>query len=305
MGSRCPTVVLCTPYFVVPSPCCRDDATRQMWSETMFSMVWCFQCGASFDEDVAECAECGVATFPSPPQSAEEVGGPDDEQIAYEFHEWAYDARNGLEAELRALGLEHAWLGPTLIVCEADEEEVDKAVEKILRARLPNLDKGIPAVVYELGDYDDTQKADVMSELLSEGIAHEVDYAGNLVVGEADEEVVDALFDLMINAAAQRQFGPGLPGVEPYQVLEALFFSSDRLRRNTSDTKAVEDFAIAHDQVVQLSLPWGYDAEFWRAMLDGADGLREALVAGPDPTEGDAAAKQAATDLRDLLRRFM
>ncbi|WP_419846259.1 hypothetical protein [Candidatus Poriferisocius sp.] len=271
----------------------------------MDGMVWCFQCGAPYDDDVSECVECGVATFSTPPQPAEEVGGPDDEQFAYEFHEWAYDARNGLEAELRALGLEHAWLGPTLIVREADEQEVDQAVEGVLRAQLPAFDKSLPAVVYELGDYDDDQKADVLSELLSEGIAHEVDYAGNLVVGEADEEVVDALFDRMINAAAQRQFGPGLPGVEPYQVLEALFFSSDRLRRNTSDTKAVEDFAVAHDQVVQLSLPWGYDAEFWRAMLEASDGLREALVAGPDPTEGDAPAQQAATALRDLLRRFM
>ncbi len=268
-------------------------------------MVWCFQCGAPYDEDVSECVECGVATFPSPPQPAEGVGGPDDEQLAYEFHEWSYGARNGLEAALREEGLEHAWLGPTLIVCEADEEEVDKAVEGVLRAQLPDLDKSLPAVVYELGDYDDAQKADVMSELLSEGIAHEVDYAGNLVVGEADEEAVDAVFDRMINAAAQRQFGPGLPGVEPYQVLEALFLSSDRLRRNTSDTKAVEDFAIAHGQVVQLSLPWGYDGDFWRSMLDAADELREALVAGPDPTDGDIAAEQAAVTLRDLLRRYM
>lgn len=271
----------------------------------MFGMVWCFQCGAPFDDDVLECAECGVATFPSPPQPAEEVGGPDEEQLAYEFHEWAYDARNGLEAELRALGLEHAWLGPTLIVCEADEEAVDQAVEGVLRARLPRLDKSKPAVVYELGDYDDAHKADILSELLSDGIAHEVDYAGNLEVCEADEEAVDALFDRLASAVAQRQFGPGLPGVEPYEVLEALFFSADRLRRNTSDSKAVEDFAISHDQVVQLSLPWGYDADFWRSMLDAADGLREALVAGPDPTEGDAAAEQAAEALRELLRRYM
>lgn len=271
----------------------------------MFGMVWCFQCGAPFDEDVSECAECGVATFSTPPQPAEEVGGPDDEQLAYEFHEWSYDVRNGLEAELRAQGLEHAWLGPTLIVCEADEEAVDQAVEGALRVRLPELDKTKPAVVYELGDYDDAHRADVLSELLSEGIAHEIDYAGNLEVAEADEDAVDALFDRLASAVAQRQFGPGLPGVEPYQVLEALFLSADRLRRNTSDTKAVEDFALAHDQVVQLSLPWGYDAEFWRAMLDAADGLREALVAGPDVIEGDAAAEQAALALRDLLRRYM
>ena len=271
----------------------------------MFSMVWCFQCGALFDDDVSECAECGVATFPDPPQPAEEVGGHDDEQLAYECHDWSYDARNRLEATLRDRELEHAWLGPTLIVCERDEEAVDQAVEQVLRAGLPALDKSQPSVVYELGDYDDEHKADVQSELLSEGIAHEIDYAGNLVVGEADEEAVDALFDRLAAVASQRQFGPGLPGVEPYQVLEALFLSADRLRRYSADSKAMESFATAHDQVVQLSLPWGYDAEFWRSMLDAADGLREALVAGPDPVEGDVASVEAAIALRDLLRQYM
>ena len=271
----------------------------------MVAMVWCFQCGASYGEGVPECAECGVSTFPTPPRPAEDVGGPEDEQIAYEFHEWAYDARSGLEAELRALGLEHAWLGPTLIVREADEDAVDNAVEGVERARLPKLDKSRPAVVYELGDYSDDHKADVLSELVSEGIAHEVDYAGNLEVGEDDEEAVDALFDRLASAVAQRQFGPGLAGVAPYQVLESLFFSADRLRRNTSDSKAVQDFAEAYELVVQLSLPWGYEPDFWRTMLDASTGLREALVAGPDPVEGDAPAEQAAEVLRDLLRRYM
>ena len=271
----------------------------------MVGMVWCFQCGARFGDEVSECAECGVATFPTPPQPADEVGGPEDEQLAYEFHEWSPDARSGLEAELRARTLEHAWLGPTLIVCEADEEAVDEAVESVLRARLPKLDKAAPAVVYELGDYDDDFKDDVLSELLSEGIAHNLDYAGNLEVAEADEEAVDALFERLSSAVAQRQFGPGLPGVEPYQVLEALFFSADRLRRNPSDPKAVEEFALAYDQVVQLSLPWGYDAEFWRIMLDAAERLRTALVSGPDPVEGDAIAEQAALVLRDLLRQYL
>ena len=271
----------------------------------MFGMVWCFQCGAPYNDDVSECAECGVATFPTQPQQPEEVGGPDDEQLAYEFHEWSYDARSRLEAALRTQELEHAWLGPTLIMCERDEEAVDQAVETVLREQLPKLDKSLPAVVYELRDFDDAHKANVLSELLSEGIAHEVDYAGNLEVAEADEEAVDALFDRLSSAVSESQFGPGLPGVEPYQVLEALFFSADRLRRNTSDSKAVEDFALAHEQVVQLSLPWGYEPDFWRAMLDAADSLREALVAGPDPVEGDAAAEQAAGALRELLRRYM
>lgn len=271
----------------------------------MLRMVWCFQCGAPYEDDVSECVECGVATFPTRPRPAEEVGGPDDEQLAYEFHEWSYGARSGLEAVMRTQDLEHAWLGPTLIVCERDEEAVDTAVEGVLRAELPEFDQSQPAVVYEMGDYEDAHKAAVVDELLSEGIAHQVDYAGNLAVGEADEEAVDAVFDRLANAVAERQFGPGLPGVEPYEVLEALFFSAGRLRRNTSDSKAVHDFVVAHDQVVQLSLPWGYDGGFWRSMLDAADELRDALAAGPDPVEGNAAGAEAAAGLRDQLRPYM
>ncbi len=268
-------------------------------------MVWCFQCGSPYDDDVSECAECGVATFPTQPQRAEEVGGPDDEQLAYEFHEWAYDARNRLEEALREQGLEHAWLGPTLIVLDRDEEAVDRAVEGVLRSQLPEFDNTQPSMVYEMAEYDDDYKADVLAELLSDGIAHEIDYAGNLLVAEADEEAVDAVFDRLANAVAQGSFGPGLPGVEPYEVLEGLFLAADRLRRNSSDTKAIQDFAETHDLVVQLSLPWGYDAEFWRSMLDGAEGLRDRLVAGPDPVEGDAAIVEAAVALRNLVRPYM
>ncbi len=268
-------------------------------------MVWCFQCGASYEEDVLECVECGVATFPTPPRSAEEVGGLDDEQLAYEFHEWSYGARSRLEASLRDQELEHAWLGPTLIVCERDEEAVDRAVEGVLRAELPELDRSRPTVVYEMGEFGDAQRDAVLSELLSESIAHEMDGDGNLEVGEDDEEAVDGLFDRLAGEAAPPRFGPGLPGVDPYGVLEALFLSADRLRRAPADSKAAQGFVVAHDQVVQLSLPWGYDGDFWRSMLDLTGGLRDALAAGPDPVDGETAQVEAATALRDHLRPYM
>ncbi len=92
-------------------------------------MVWCYQCGYDFIDGVVECVECGVATFASPPQQPEDVGSQDEEQLAYECHEWPYEKRNGLEAELRNRQLQHAWLGPTLIVRVADEAEVDEIIE--------------------------------------------------------------------------------------------------------------------------------------------------------------------------------
>ncbi|WP_419919730.1 hypothetical protein [Candidatus Poriferisocius sp.] len=268
-------------------------------------MVWCFQCGAPYEEDVLECVECGVATFPTQPQPATDVGGHDEEQLAYEFHEWSYRARGRLEASLRDQTLEHAWLGPTLIVCERDEEAVDRAVEQVLRDELPELDQNQPTVVYEMDEFGDDQRAAVLSELLSEHIAHETDDDGNLVVGENDEEAVDGLFDRMAGADAPPRFGPGLPGVEPYEVLEALFLAADRLRRTLKDSRAVQDFVIAHDQVTQLSLPWGYTADFWRSMLDCAEQLRDILATDPDPGAGEMSGVEAATALRDHLRPYM
>jgi len=94
-------------------------------------MVWCYQCGYDFVDGVMECLECGVATFDSPPQLPEEVGSADEEQLAYELHDWPYERRNALEAELRQRQLQHAWLGPTLIVRVLDEASVDEAVELV------------------------------------------------------------------------------------------------------------------------------------------------------------------------------
>ena len=72
----------------------------------------------------------------------------------------------------------------------------------------------------------------MLSELLSEGIAHEVDYAGNLEVAEADEEAVDApgVGDAEVEHRAHRLparagdacvLGDGEPELPPLEVHEA------------------------------------------------------------------------------------
>ncbi|MXW42510.1 MAG: hypothetical protein F4X48_01110 [Acidimicrobiia bacterium] len=94
-------------------------------------MVWCYQCGADFVDGVLECLECGVATFGAPPQLPENVGTEDEDQLAYELHEWPYERRDALEAELRNRKLQHAWIGPTLIIREHDEAEADEVVDVI------------------------------------------------------------------------------------------------------------------------------------------------------------------------------
>ena len=66
-------------------------------------MPWCFQCGIEYAPNVADCLECGVALVDAAPVDAGAVGTSDEEQLAYELHEWAGEARRILDQLLRIL----------------------------------------------------------------------------------------------------------------------------------------------------------------------------------------------------------
>ena len=78
--------------------------------------MWCFQCGASYEAGVVACVECGVGLVDQPPLAPEDVGDLDDEQIAYEFHDWSFEARRMLDQLLTGRHIPHAWQGAAMIV---------------------------------------------------------------------------------------------------------------------------------------------------------------------------------------------
>jgi hypothetical protein len=92
---------------------------------------FCFQCGLDYADEVGECVECGVATVTYPPTPLHRVGGDDDPQIVYEMHGWSYDARAEAEAAMHDAQIVHGWDGPSLVVCEADEDAVDELLAGI------------------------------------------------------------------------------------------------------------------------------------------------------------------------------
>ncbi|GIT46118.1 MAG: hypothetical protein Ct9H300mP12_07030 [Acidimicrobiales bacterium] len=59
-----------------------------------------------------DCVECGVALVSEPPADPAEVGASDEDQLAYELHEWAGESRRILDQDLTAAGVAHAWQGP-------------------------------------------------------------------------------------------------------------------------------------------------------------------------------------------------
>lgn len=268
-------------------------------------LVWCFQCGAEYDEDVAECVECGVPTTTDAPIDVAEVGELDDDQLAYEFHEWTGQGRSTLDGMLTRSGIAHAWQGATLIVREADEEVVDTAVAEAEIVTMPTLDLTQPTVVYELEELDDDQHARLLRRLGELGLSHAFDRSGDLFVYERDEEKVDDLFEGLDEAdTAEREFGPGLTGVDPVEVMSDLFVAAGRLRKNPNDPKGVVSLVETASLVSQMRLPYGLGADVWGSVVDQALDLSDAL-SGEDTALPDADVEEMAAELHDFMRRLV
>ena len=263
--------------------------------------VWCFQCGLAYDPDVEECVECGVPTTDRPPQLAEDVGDEDDEQLAYEFHEWSGQGRSILDGMLTRSGIAHAWQGATLIVKEADEEMVDAAVAQTEVVAMPTLDLNQPTMVYELEMLDTEQHARLLRRLGDAGLSHAFDREGDLHVYEKDEETVDEIFEgLDVADASEREFGPGVPGVDPVSVMSDLLVAAGRLRKKPTEAKGVVALVESAATVGQMTLPYGITAELWGAVVD-CSGELAAVLSGDRDLE-DQTVAEMADELHQLLR---
>jgi len=281
------------------------DTTDRTDADNDDGLVWCFQCGNEYEADVEECIECGVPTTTDAPIEADAVGDVDDDQIAYEFHEWTGQGRSTLDGMLTRSGIDHAWQGATLIVKEADEEAVDEAVAQAEVVAMPTLDLSQPTMIYELGELDNEQHARLLRRLGDEGVSHAFDENGDLFVYEKDEEAVDALFGGLDEAdVSEREFGPGLDGVDPVAVMSDLFVATGRLRKNPSDSKGTVSMVENASLVNQMTLPYGLGADVWGAVVDLSARLSDA-ISGEETDMVDTDITELAANLNDLMRRLV
>lgn len=260
--------------------------------------VWCFQCGAEYEPDVAECVECGVTTVPEPPIEATEVGTEQEQQLAYEFHSWALESRAMLDSLLTGAGVAHAWQGATLIVREEDEAIVDGLVDDVEQATLPTLDPDEEKTAYGLEEFTTAQVGKLTNALSLAGIAHDFDGEGDLIIHASDEEAADEVFERMNDEPVR--FGPGVEGVAANDVMSSLFFSASDLARGVADPKSVRGFGEAADLAVQLELPFGLDAATWRRVLEQVQVVSDSLEESAS-TEGEDVLLEEASRLRALL----
>jgi hypothetical protein len=264
--------------------------------------MWCFQCGASYEAGVVACVECGVGLVDEPPLAPEEVGGLDDEQLAYEFHDWSFESRRMLDQLLTSRGIAHAWQGASMIVREADEDAVDELVEEVEVAALPTLDPDLEHTVYEMEGWTAEKQTALSNRLGAAGIAHEFDADGNLVVHADDEPRVDEVLDDIETRWTEDGEGDAelvdFDGLDVNELLSTLFDAADRLRRNARDSQGVLKFLDNAPTLERMRMPFGFERPAWDGIC-AATRLLHGLLDDDDSDDEDI--RDRAQQLRDLL----
>ena len=184
-------------------------------------------------------------------------------------------------------------------------------------------DEGTEVVVYELADWTGEQRGELELRLKTEGIEHSwetgdghepnVGYentqpwelATDLVVGELDEEVVDAMLDEIENPEALTPISEAEdddPNSEAdYDAMSHLYVAADRLKDNPADLAVVGEFFDAADVAKGVKLPFGFDPDLWTRVLQLAASITTELEQEAD----DDAVASRAKELRDILFDFV
>jgi hypothetical protein len=242
------------------------------------------------------------------PLTLEELGSPDEQQIAYEFDELEPMQRLAMDELFAGHGIPHAWDGMSLVVREEDEEEADRLIDEADRDAF--LDSGAEQVSYDLADWDDDRRAELAQALDLAGIEHAWDEHGELVVLDTDEERVDAIVDaieypdqLEVDDEAELEAEDELAadGLDPQDVLSELFVAADRLMHDPLDHEGVLSLVDAARMAESLPLPYGFAPAVWQDLLGQVKRLQASLEGEVD----DDSVIEQATTLRTTLRNFV
>jgi hypothetical protein len=245
---------------------------------------------------------------------------PDSTQVHYDLSSWSFEQMAELAAALADAEVRHAWDGNELIVPESAEAETDDIVAQVeMRLGMASeageaedaapreaivLADDAPSTEYDLAEWEASERELVTSHLVARGLPFRWE-EDVLLVGTADEELVDAILDDVEN-----DDGVDLPddlGDDadrlPFETLTTFFLAGDRLQRNPLDADGLEQLLSAIDVADPARPPYGVDRRLWQRSCELADELAAALADGDEP---DAVETQAvAAELHDLLRPYV
>ena len=182
-------------------------------------------------------------------------------------------------------------------------------------------DEGSEVIVYELDEWSPDQRGALEQRLVGADIQHqwetpsgadvEESYEpGNpwvvgtdLVVGEQDEETVDALIDDIESPDALEAVddGDGVDDEANYAIMGNLYVAADRLKDDPGDLAVAGEFFDAADAARTADAPFGIDPEVWRRVQELAADVSRAV----EQEEDDEQVQAAAQRLRDVLFSYV
>ena len=268
---------------------------------------WCALCRAEYVPGVLECVDCVVPLVDAPPLAPEEVGDEDGDQLTYELDDLDAADRLGIDRDLAARGIVHAWEGTTLVVAPWDEVEVDA----ILGGEDDDDTDGAAVdgddddqLVYDIGDWDAPRRAELAAALEAEDIAHAFDEHGDLVVLAVDEERVDELLDEIEHPDQLEPVADRAGALDAIETVGALFVAADRLKNDPSDSEGTIAAADAARAMADMPAPFGFAPTLWGELVEQATELRRLLETETEIVD-DEAVSDAATRLRSALRPYV
>lgn len=180
------------------------------------------------------------------------------------------------------------------------------------------------SLIYELADWEPEMRGRLDLVLRTRGIAYQWERVGelyegdefttagepdewevatNLVVADADEEVIDAILDevefpMALQAADEDDAGDDEAS---YGRMANLFNASDKLMHDPTDVSIVGEFIDAADAVKVGGPPFGVESDLWAEVRRQAGALSAQLEADSD----DETVETLARDLRNLLQALV
>ena len=177
-------------------------------------------------------------------------------------------------------------------------------------------DEETEVVVYELDEWTADERGALEQRLQTERIEHQWEattgadieqgyepgqpweVGTDLVVGEADEEAVDAILDELENPDALESVDDGGEDDEAtYAVMSNLYVAADRLKDDPDDLALAGELFDAADAARTTDVPFGVDPEVWRRVQE----LAGEVVRAVEEEASDEVVTAAAQRLRDVL----
>lgn len=242
--------------------------------------------------------------------SADEAEEGEIHRVSYDCSPWAGETRRLLAGMLTNQEIAHVWEGTVLVVRQLDEARVDQLVEEVAATAVDVLDPDLPSVAYEVSVLPSSTQNELVQALVAEGIPHEWDADGDLVIHEADASRLEELLgELAVDTVGGGEAEEAdLDGIELHDRLTALFLAADRLTHDPADRRASLGLLDADEALDGVGVPFGVERTTWQEVLDASAELVEALAeaaerGGPlhervvlegDPVDGDETADDEA-----------